>query len=99
MSELSTGDRLKQAQARVKALSASRDQISVDIRVGEQKLKTAYEALKELGVEEPEKLTIKQLTALSEEYKTNLATSLESIEGVLESGEKLMKQYQDLEVE
>jgi hypothetical protein len=99
MPELSTSERLKQAQARVKALSASRDQIIGDIRVANQKLKQSYENLRELGVEAPEDLTLKQLSTLAEEFKTTLATKLESIEEVLGNGETLLQQYKELESE
>jgi hypothetical protein len=68
MPELSTSERLKQAQARVKALAASRDQIIGDIRVANQKLKQSYENLRELGVEAPEDLTLKQLSALAKKF-------------------------------
>ena len=49
MAELSIQERLRAAQAKVKALNSSREQIIGDARVEEQKLKQAYSNLKELG--------------------------------------------------
>ena len=97
MAELTTSERLKSAQGRVKTLSSNRDQLIGDLRVEEQKLKQSYENLRELGIEEPETLTIKQLQALTEKLKSELAVKLEAIEGLLTKGEELMTTYRSLE--
>ena len=97
MAELTTSERLKSAQGRVKTLSSNRDQLIGDLRVEEQKLKQSYENLRELGIEEPETLTIKQLQALTEKLQSELAVKLEAIEGLLTKGEELMTTYRSLE--
>lgn len=97
MPELTINDRLKAAQAKVKSLAASRDNILGDLRVEEQKLKQAYASLTELGIEDVEKMSAKELQALTEKLKTKLASKLEAIEEQLAKGDELMKQYQEIQ--
>ena len=97
MAELSIQDRLRAAQAKVKALNSSREQIIGDARVEEQKLKQAYSNLKELGVENPENMTIKELRALEAEAKAQLEEKLAAVETQLLEGEKLMQKYNELQ--
>jgi hypothetical protein len=97
MSELTTQERLKQAQAKVRALMSSREKIVGDARVEEQKLKQAFANLKELGIESPEEMTIEELKALEVESKAKLEQLLETIEVQLVKGEDLMKQYNQLQ--
>jgi hypothetical protein len=88
---------LRAAQAKVKALNSSREQIIGDARVEEQKLKTAYNNLKDLGVENPEAMTIKELRALEEKSKSELEEKLVAIETQLAKGEELIKKYNELQ--
>lgn len=97
MAELSIEERLRAAQAKVKSLNSSREQIIGDARVEEQKLKTAYSNLKDLGVENPEEMTIKELRALETKSKAELEEKLVAIETQLAKGEELIKKYNELQ--
>jgi hypothetical protein len=97
MAELSIQDRLRSAQAKVKALNSTREQIIGDARVEEQKLKQAYSNLKELGIEGPENLTIKELRALEISSKAELEEKLLAIETQLAKGEELIQKYNSLQ--
>ncbi len=97
MTELSIQERLKQAQAKVKALNSNRESIIGDHAREEQKLKQAYSNLRELGVEDPESKTVKELKALEADSKAQLETKLEAIETQLTTGEELMKKYNELQ--
>ncbi len=93
MAELTTQERLKQAQAKVRSLTSLREKIIGDARVEEQKLKQAYATLKELGIENPEAMSVKELRALEEASRTKLEELLVAIEEQLVAGEDLMKKY------
>lgn len=97
MAELSIQDRLRAAQAKVKALNSSREQIIGDARVEEQKLKQAYSNLKDLGIENPENMTIKELRALEAASKAQLEEKLVAIETQLATGEELIQKYNRLQ--
>lgn len=97
MAELSIQDRLKAAQTRVKGLNASREKIVGDARVEEQNLKQAYANLQELGVENPEGMTIKELRTLEAESRTQLEEKLTAIEDQLAKGDELMEKYNQLQ--
>ena len=93
MAELTTQERLQQAQAKVRSLTSAREKIIGDARVEEQKLKQAYAALKELGIDNPEDMSIKELRALEEASRAKLEELLVAIEEQLVAGEDLMKKY------
>lgn len=90
-------ERLRAAQAKVKALNSSREQIIGDARVEEQKLKQAFNNLKDLGIENPEGMTIKELKALETTSKAELEDKLVAIETQLARGEELIKKYNELQ--
>lgn len=90
-------ERLRAAQAKVKALNSSREQIIGDARVEEQKLKQAFSNLKDLGIENPEGMTIKELRALEVTSKSELEEKLVAIETQLAKGEELIKKYNELQ--
>lgn len=94
---MTTQERLKQAQAKVRTLMSSREKIVGDARVEEQKLKQAYAALKELGIENAESMSITELRALKVESEAKLEQLLETIEAQLVKGEELMKKYNELQ--
>jgi hypothetical protein len=95
LSELTTQERLKQAQARVRTLNSSRETIIGDARVEEQKLKQAYDNLRELGIKSPEDMAIKELRELEEALKVKLEEKLSAIETQLAKGEELIKKYNE----
>jgi hypothetical protein len=97
MAELSTQERLKQVQTKVRTLNSTREKIVGDARVEEQKLKQAYSNLKELGIESPEGMTIKELRTLEQEFKSKLEDKLVAIEEQLETGESLINKYNELQ--
>ena len=85
MSEV-TQESLKEVQARVRALQSTRDQIMRQQAVQEQKRDEAYSNLRELGIENPEGMTSKQLQALADEKKTELAEKVAELEAQLAQG-------------
>ena len=95
--ELSIQERLKQAQIKVKSLNSSRENIIGDVAREEQKLKQAYNNLQELGVENPESKTVKELKALEIQLKSQLEEKLGAIEVQLTKGEELMQEYNALQ--
>lgn len=97
MTEISIPERLRQAQTKVKTLTASRESIIGDVAREEQKLTQAYSNLRQLGVEDPEGKTVKELKALEAESKAQLEEKLGAIETQLATGEELMKKYNELQ--
>jgi hypothetical protein len=97
MSDLSIQDRLRTAQAKVKALNSNREKIIGDARVEEQQLKQAYSNLKDSGIENPENLTIKELRTLEVSSKAQLEEKLVAVEDQLAKGEELMQKYNELQ--
>ena len=97
MSEVSIQDRLRIAQAKVKALNSSREKIIGDARVEEQKLKQAYSNLKDSGIENPESMTVKELRTLEASSKAQLEEKLIAIEDQLSKGEELIQKYNELQ--
>ena len=97
MNEEIIKERLRQVQARVKVLNSSREKIIGDARVEEQKLKTAYNNLKELGITDPEGMTTTELRQLETSCRTQLEEKLAAIETQLAEGDKLIKKYNDLQ--
>lgn len=94
-----TADTLKAVQNRVKALQSTRDEIVGTFRVQESKRDEAYGKLKEQGIENPEKLTSKELQALADEKRAELTEKVTALNEQLEQGEALVKKYQDLQQE
>ena len=86
-------EQLREAQARVKALAARRDQLIREAGIEEQKLEQAYESLRQLGVGNPENLTEDGLKKLAEETERRLATEMDNLMGILAKGESLIKEY------
>lgn len=98
MSEV-TQETLKEIQSRVKALQSTRDSIIGTFRVQENKRDEAYAKLRELGIENPEKLTSKELQALADQKRAELAEKVATLNEQLAQGEKLIQQYQELQQE
>ncbi len=94
-----TQDTLKQLQARVKTLQTSRDQIMRVQAQQEQKRDEAYRNLKELGIENPEGLTSKQMQTLADEKKAELAEKVKALDEQLSQGEGLITKFQELQQE
>lgn len=94
-----TQDTLKEIQTRVKKLQGTRDDILGTFRVQENKRDEAYAKLKELGIENPEKLTAKELQALADQKRAELAEKVAVLNEQLAQGEKLIVQYQELQNE
>jgi hypothetical protein len=99
MTEAVTTETLKQVQSRVKALQTSRDQIMRQQAVQEQKRDEAYKNLRELGVENPEKMSAKQLQALAEQKKIELSEKVQALEEQLSEGEALVTKFQEMQQE
>ncbi len=94
-----TQESLKQVQARVRSLQSVRDEIIGTFKVQESKRDEAYAKLKELGIESPEKMTSKELQALADEKRAELADKVAALNEQLAQGEQLIKKYQELQQE
>lgn len=94
-----TAEALKQAQARVKALQSARDQIMRQQAVQEQKRDEAYRSLRELGIEEPESMTSKELAALAEQKKAELEGKFAALLEQLAQSEQLIQKFNELQQE
>ncbi len=92
-----TQETLKEVQARVKALQGTRDSIIGTFKVQESKRDEAYAKLREIGIENPEKLTSKELQALAEQKRAELTEKIASINEQLTQGETLIKKYEQLQ--
>lgn len=98
MSEV-TQENLKQVQTRVKALQSTRDSIIGEFKVQESKRDEAYAKLRELGIENPEKMTSKELQALADQKRAELAEKVSALNEQLAQGEQLIQKYQELQQE
>lgn len=98
MSEV-TQDTLKEIQTRVKKLQSTRDEIVGTFRVQESKRDEAYAKLRELGIKDPEKMSSKELQALADQKRTELAEKVATLNEQLTQGEKLIQQYTELQQE
>jgi uncharacterized protein involved in exopolysaccharide biosynthesis len=94
-----TQESLKEIQARVKKLQGTRDEIIGTFKVQESKRDEAYAKLVELGIENPDKMTSKELQALADQKREELAGKIATLNEQLEQGEKLIQQYQELQRE
>jgi hypothetical protein len=94
-----TQESLKEIQSRVKKLQSTRDEIIGTFKVQESKRDEAYAKLRELGIENPEKLTSKELQALADQKRAELAEKVATLNEQLAQGEKLIQQYQELQQE
>jgi hypothetical protein len=92
-----TQETLKEVQARVKALQGTRDSIIGTFKVQESKRDEAYAKLRELGIESPEKMTSKELQALADRKREELAAKVATLNEQLAQGEKLIQQYEQLQ--
>ena len=92
-----TQETLKDVQARVKALQSTRDSIIGTFKVQESKRDEAYAKLREQGIENPEKLSSKELQALADEKRAELAEKVTALNEQLAQGEALVKKYQELQ--
>ena len=92
-----TQETLKEVQARVKALQGTRDSIIGTFKVQESKRDEAYAKLREIGIENPEKLTSKELQALADQKRAELTEKIASINEQLTQGETLIKKYEQLQ--
>lgn len=88
---------LREIQSRVKELTSKRDQIIRDQGSEQRKLEEAYEKLRELGIENPEKLSALEIQALATQLQTELEGKLATLETQLTEGEALMAKYQTLQ--
>ena len=94
-----TQDTLKQLQTRVKTLQTSRDQIMRQQAMQEQKRDESYRNLRELGIENPESLTSKQMQALADAKKVELEERVSELETQISQGETLVTKFQQLQQE
>jgi hypothetical protein len=92
-----TQETLKEVQARVKALQSTRDSIIGTFKVQESKRDEAYAKLREQGIENPEKMTSKELQALADEKRAELTGKVTALNEQLAQGEQLIKKYQELQ--
>jgi hypothetical protein len=92
-----TQDTLKEVQARVKKLQGTRDSIIGTFKVQESKRDEAYAKLREIGIENPEALTSKELQALADQKRAELTEKIASINEQLTQGETLIKKYEQLQ--
>jgi hypothetical protein len=94
-----TAETMKQLQARVKTLQGSREQVLRTQAVQEQKRDEAFQNLRQLGVQDPEAMTAKQLQALADEKRAELAQKVAELEQQLAQGEALVTKFQELQQE
>jgi len=94
-----TQESLKQLQGRVRSLQGTRDEIVGAFKVQESKRDEAYAKLRELGIESPEKMTSRELQALADEKRAELAEKVAALNEQLAQGEQLIKKYQELQQE
>ena len=94
-----TQETLKEIQTRVKKLQGTRDEILGTFKVQESKRDEAYVKLKEQGIENPEKMSSKELQALADSKRVELSEKITSLNEQLTQGEKLIQQYQELQQE
>ena len=88
---------LKEIQSKVKELAGKRDQIIRDQGIEERKLEEAYEKLRELGIENPENLSAKEIQDLAVKLQAELEEKLVALETQVNAGEALMAKYQTLQ--
>ncbi|MDA4132824.1 MAG: hypothetical protein OK454_06845, partial [Thaumarchaeota archaeon] len=58
-----------------------------------------YAKLRELGIENPEKMTSKELQALADQKRAELAEKVDALNEQLAQGEQLIKRYAELQNE
>jgi chromosome segregation ATPase len=92
-----TQESLKQIKARVAALQSGRDKINQQKGLEQGKLDEAYRKLRELGIENPETMTGKELQALADSLGSQLQEQLGTLNAQLEQGEGLMEQYREIQ--
>jgi hypothetical protein len=90
-------ERLQAVKTRVTALQSDRDKINQQKGLEQGKLDEAYKKLRELGIENPETLSGKELQALADNLEVQLNEQLAALETQLEQGESLMTQYRELQ--
>ena len=98
MSEV-TQESLKEIQGRVKNLQGTRDEIVGAFKVQESKRDEAYAKLRELGIQDPEKMSAKALQELADAKRAELAEKVAALNEQLAQGEQLIKKYQELQQE
>ena len=94
-----TQDTLRQVQARVKALQGTREQIVRQQAKQQEKRDEAYKNLRQLGIDDPESKTSKQLQALADEKKAELEEKVQLLEWQLSQGEALVAKFQEIQQE
>lgn len=92
-----TQESLKELQTRVKSLQSTRDSVIGTFKVQESKRDEAYAKLRELGIKDPEKLSSKELQALADSKRAELAEKVSVLNEQLTQGESLIKKYQELQ--
>jgi hypothetical protein len=85
-----TEQKIQALQDRVKVLALKRDETMRLIGGEEQKLQEAYAKLRELGVDNPNKLTVKELEELTEKLQSQLDGAVIELTAKVEEGEKLL---------
>lgn len=90
MSFKETEQQISNLHARVKTLAARRDELIRKAGSEEQKLQEAFTRLRELGIENPEGLSIVSLEDLANQLQEQLATALTELEAKVTEGEQLL---------
>jgi hypothetical protein len=83
-------EQLKDLQRRVKLLATNRDNIIRDVGIQEQKLKEAHQKLRDLGIQDPEKMTDEDLEQLAADLQSKLTAAIAELTELVEEGEKLL---------
>lgn len=94
-----TQETLKEVQARVKKLQGTRDEIVGTFRVQESKRDEAYAKLEELGIKNAKEMSSKELQALADQKRAELAEKIAALNEQLAQGEKLIVRYRELQQE
>jgi len=90
MSIKQTEQKIQDLQNRVKTLAAKRDNIIRQAGSEEQRLKEAFIKLQELGIENPDKLSLEELKDLSTQLEEQLEETIAELTQKIVEGEQLL---------
>jgi hypothetical protein len=86
-------EELRSAQSTVKTLNTQRERLLGDKGREEQRLADAVEALKALGVDNADKLSIFELEALRDGAQTDLIKALDAVQTQITNAKAVLAQY------
>jgi hypothetical protein len=87
---------LKAAQNSVKSLAIKRERLIGDLRVEEAKVTQTVATLKELGIENADKLSVADLKKASEKTHAELIVNLDTLKAQIAQAEAVMVEYEEV---